>query len=532
MGFEEEAQRDSGLGFEIRKSSGKREIMSAATPARSIMFAEDELLTTRHEILVENHENLKKDYASLAERFKLVEDMNEKLTQHLQNRNQSKELEEKNLGLLKDIESERSEKDKYKKMVEEMMRVESDRKAMVDDLRTKNDELLIVIEKKKEEQTKMDDKYNELAERFGEVEKECSCLKLLYNAQNLIGKGDNTVADAIVISDDSDDENDNFPSEKNTISQLPVRVKQEECSAEYDNPPSEKKNTISLLPVGIKQEECCSEYDNPPREKKIISQLPVGIKQEECSNGANSSQVNHPSLSSPSNTLALDDDVIVLGENLDAKNNTVADAIVISDDSDDENDNLPTEQSITSQLPVRIKQEECNNGANSSRVNHPSWSSSSSASSSSSSDDDYLVKFPYKRPRIEAENGGSRKRMKPSDEEGKGDSREGMSLDTIENEETEAKLVASDEMELNIAQILDKIESFTQTVSNLLESGKTMLKELSNQFEERLIMIHKEHVEKWQEEIKELRLLDASNEETASLLHNARYLIQNPSIEP
>ncbi|XP_010452165.1 PREDICTED: uncharacterized protein LOC104734317 [Camelina sativa] len=130
-------------------------------------------------------------------------------------------------------------------------------------------------------------------------------------------------------------------------------------------------------------------------------------------------------------------------------------------------------------------------------------------------------------------NGGFRKRMKPSDEEGKGDSRDGgISLDnTIENEETETKLVASDEMELNIAQILDKIESFTQTVSNLLETGKTMFKELSNEFEERLIMIHREHVEKWQEEIKELRLLDASNEETTSLLHNARYLIQNPSIE-
>lgn len=42
-----------------------------------------------------------------------------------------------------------------------------------------------------------------------------------------------------------------------------------------------------------------------------------------------------------------------------------------------------------------------------------------------------------------------------------------MSIDnnTIENEQTETKLVASDEMELNIAQILDKIESFTQTVS-------------------------------------------------------------------
>ncbi|KAF8096014.1 hypothetical protein N665_0319s0032 [Sinapis alba] len=133
----------------------------------------------------------------------------------------------------------------------------------------------------------------------------------------------------------------------------------------------------------------------------------------------------------------------------------------------------------------------------------------------------------------EAGIGGSRKRMKPSDDEEKGDSRDGMSMDTLENEETDdTKLVASDEMELNIAQILDKIESFTQTVSNLLDSGKTMFKELSNEFEERLIMIHKEHVEKWQEEIKELRLLDASNEETTSILHNARFLIQNPNIDP
>nr|VDD34777.1 unnamed protein product [Brassica oleracea] len=125
-------------------------------------------------------------------------------------------------------------------------------------------------------------------------------------------------------------------------------------------------------------------------------------------------------------------------------------------------------------------------------------------------------------------NGGSRKRVRPSDEEEKeGETGDGMSLD--ENETT--KLVASDEMELRISQILDKIESFTQTVSNLLDSGKTMLKELSNEFEERLIMIHKEHVEKWQEEIKELRLLDASNEETTSLLHNARILIQNPNID-
>lgn len=34
-------------------------------------------------------------------------------------------------------------------------------------------------------------------------------------------------------------------------------------------------------------------------------------------------------------------------------------------------------------------------------------------------------------------------------------------------------------------------------------------------------------MEKWQEEIKELRLLDASNEEADVLLQNARFLLQN-----
>lgn len=43
-----------------------------------------------------------------------------------------------------------------------------------------------------------------------------------------------------------------------------------------------------------------------------------------------------------------------------------------------------------------------------------------------------------------------------------------MSLD--ENETT--KLVASDEMELRISQILDKIESFTQTVKALLNNKR------------------------------------------------------------
>lgn len=94
-------------------------------------------------------------------------------------------------------------------------------------------------------------------------------------------------------------------------------------------------------------------------------------------------------------------------------------------------------------------------------------------------------------------------------------------------------------------------------VSELLETGKTMFNNLSTQFEERLISwvtwcmvsfyqvkmyfwssrinrfffpsnlpahrIHRDQVEKWHEEIKELRLLDASNEAARALLQNAQF---------
>ncbi|KAK4375486.1 hypothetical protein RND71_006163 [Anisodus tanguticus] len=87
--------------------------------------------------------------------------------------------------------------------------------------------------------------------------------------------------------------------------------------------------------------------------------------------------------------------------------------------------------------------------------------------------------------------------------------------------------MASEQMEADIAIIFQKMDHFTNLVSELLESGKSMLKELSNEFEERLIQIHKEQMEKWQEEIRELRLLDTANEEADSLLLNAKSLLQN-----
>ncbi|KAK2649654.1 hypothetical protein Ddye_017143 [Dipteronia dyeriana] len=124
-----------------------------------------------------------------------------------------------------------------------------------------------------------------------------------------------------------------------------------------------------------------------------------------------------------------------------------------------------------------------------------------------------------------------RKRMKPLMEEEEMEVGDRTGLEIVEKQGTEINIVGSEEVELSITNILDKIEHFTQMVSELLESGKTMFKELSNEFEERLITIHREQVEKWQEEIKELRLLDGSNEEESSILHNARFVLQNPHID-
>ncbi|KAL3654439.1 hypothetical protein CASFOL_004120 [Castilleja foliolosa] len=99
------------------------------------------------------------------------------------------------------------------------------------------------------------------------------------------------------------------------------------------------------------------------------------------------------------------------------------------------------------------------------------------------------------------------------------------STDLVPEDENESR--ASEQVKIEIAHILEKINNFTEMVSELLESGKSMLKELSNDFEERMISVHKEQILKWQDEIKELRSLDAANEDADALLQNAKYLLQN-----
>ncbi|XP_076885902.1 uncharacterized protein LOC143535567 [Bidens hawaiensis] len=97
----------------------------------------------------------------------------------------------------------------------------------------------------------------------------------------------------------------------------------------------------------------------------------------------------------------------------------------------------------------------------------------------------------------------------------------------VAEEDAEANPPVSEHMEVYMNQILEKIDSFTQQVSELLETGKAYFRDLSTEFEERVIAIHKEQMEKWQDEIKELRFLDASNEEIHAMLQNAQLVLHN-----
>ncbi|XP_076903623.1 uncharacterized protein LOC143558730 [Bidens hawaiensis] len=97
----------------------------------------------------------------------------------------------------------------------------------------------------------------------------------------------------------------------------------------------------------------------------------------------------------------------------------------------------------------------------------------------------------------------------------------------VAEEDAEANPPVSEHMEAYMNQILEKIDSFTQQVSELLETGKAYFRDLSAEFEERVIAIHKEQMEKWQDEIKKLRFLDASNEEIHAMLQNAQLVLHN-----
>lgn len=97
--------------------------------------------------------------------------------------------------------------------------------------------------------------------------------------------------------------------------------------------------------------------------------------------------------------------------------------------------------------------------------------------------------------------------------------------DEIAKDGQEEEIVASEAMEANIQLIREKMERFTQQVSGLLEAGKNFFLEMSNEFEERIILIHQKQINKWQEEIQLLRTVDSMNEDISARLHDAQYLL-------
>ncbi|KAK9692332.1 hypothetical protein RND81_09G257100 [Saponaria officinalis] len=102
----------------------------------------------------------------------------------------------------------------------------------------------------------------------------------------------------------------------------------------------------------------------------------------------------------------------------------------------------------------------------------------------------------------------------------------GEAIEENGEEETEMNFYGSEEMKHGVAHILEKIEGFNQLVSEMLESGKAHFNKLNTDFEERILMIHKEQMEKWQDDIKELRMIDSTNEELNARLNNVKCLLQ------
>lgn len=86
----------------------------------------------------------------------------------------------------------------------------------------------------------------------------------------------------------------------------------------------------------------------------------------------------------------------------------------------------------------------------------------------------------------------------------------------------EQEQMGSAETEDHIQRILAAIDNYTRQVSEMLDAGRALFKDLAADFEERLCSIHRERVERWEEEIRELRARDAANEQARALLHNAQ----------
>ncbi|KAI3932467.1 hypothetical protein MKW92_032247 [Papaver armeniacum] len=103
----------------------------------------------------------------------------------------------------------------------------------------------------------------------------------------------------------------------------------------------------------------------------------------------------------------------------------------------------------------------------------------------------------------------SRKRIKQTMEEEGEENENGLII-----EEAETVAVGSEEIESLINGVLEMIDRFNQQVSEMLDAGKTLFKDLSNEFEERII-----------------GSLDAMNEEANARLHMTRSLFRDVQID-
>ncbi|KAM3194146.1 hypothetical protein ACQJBY_070667 [Aegilops geniculata] len=84
----------------------------------------------------------------------------------------------------------------------------------------------------------------------------------------------------------------------------------------------------------------------------------------------------------------------------------------------------------------------------------------------------------------------------------------------------ETAVVAAAETEEHVQRILITIDNFSHKVSEMLDVGRAMFKDLAADFEDHLCRIQKERMGKWEEEIRELRARDVANEQTRAILHN------------
>ncbi|XP_010422048.1 PREDICTED: uncharacterized protein DDB_G0284459-like [Camelina sativa] len=237
------------------------------------MFGLEKSITVEHEILKENHETLVKDYECLQERIKHAEETYEALKLHLQKK--GKELEESNRRLFDECVKERIEKEKVKKTFEEMKKtMEVERDAMVDELMTKNNELLLVKRKEEEELVEMENKYVELAEKFVVVEEECELLNSLYDAEVVAA----SVTHSAVVSEIGETDNvvgegENEVNHNANNAGTDAMMINDESEAEHDKPPTPRESNISShQSVGNNQEEQCRNRENSPKENRALGE--------------------------------------------------------------------------------------------------------------------------------------------------------------------------------------------------------------------------------------------------------------------